>query len=280
MFNDYSNGEALFMERTPRMLNQKDFIKSIEGKGKIFFDEGTAIVKTMFTTTTDVEEIRNGGFINRENLYKYNFSSIISVLDSIYKINEKQKSAKIRIELVGHSSDKKIDLAISRYSSNYELSQARVQQVHLMLIDSLAQREKNPSHNNLKVFYNVEWLLVPLSNEDKFSDPQPTDEIEKRCVDISFQRLDQYTVIFPGGREEVGQKMKFLDYMYFMIYTITTTGYGDIKPVGGFIKLIVSLANIYEVFFTVLFFSAILSAPLSNLLDNLKPPSRTIKKTK
>lgn len=54
-------------------------------------------------------------------------------------------------------------------------------------------------------------------------------------------------------------RLQLLDYLYFMIYTITTTGYGDIIPVSGFTKFIVSIANILEVFFLVIFFNALLS---------------------
>ena len=49
-----------------------------------------------------------------------------------------------------------------------------------------------------------------------------------------------------------------MDYLYFTIYTITTTGYGDIMPKSHWAKLIVSLANIYELIFGVVFFNVLL----------------------
>jgi hypothetical protein len=54
--------------------------------------------------------------------------------------------------------------------------------------------------------------------------------------------------------------LSLMDYMYFTVYTITTTGYGDIIPITTYAKFLCSLANILEVFFLVVFFNALLSA--------------------
>jgi hypothetical protein len=50
-----------------------------------------------------------------------------------------------------------------------------------------------------------------------------------------------------------------MDYMYFSIYTITTTGYGDIVPTTAYAKFVTSVVNIFEVIFLVIFFNAIIS---------------------
>lgn len=62
-----------------------------------------------------------------------------------------------------------------------------------------------------------------------------------------------------------------LDYLYFMVYTITTTGYGDLKPVNGFAKFITTLANLYEVFFVVVFFNVMISASREDKRRASKP---------
>jgi hypothetical protein len=54
--------------------------------------------------------------------------------------------------------------------------------------------------------------------------------------------------------------LSLMDYMYFTIYTITTTGYGDIVPTTTYAKFLCTFANILEVFFFVVFFNALLSA--------------------
>jgi hypothetical protein len=51
-----------------------------------------------------------------------------------------------------------------------------------------------------------------------------------------------------------------MDYIYFMIYTTTTTGYGDLRPASPFTKFVVSLANLIEVFFVVIFFNLVIGA--------------------
>lgn len=50
-----------------------------------------------------------------------------------------------------------------------------------------------------------------------------------------------------------------MDYVYFTVYTITTTGYGDIVPTTTYAKFLCTFANIIEVFFLVVFFNALLS---------------------
>jgi len=51
-----------------------------------------------------------------------------------------------------------------------------------------------------------------------------------------------------------------MDYLYFMIYTTTTTGYGDLRPASPFAKFVVSVANLIEVFFVVIFFNLVIGA--------------------
>lgn len=50
-----------------------------------------------------------------------------------------------------------------------------------------------------------------------------------------------------------------LDYIYFTVYTVTTTGYGDIKPTDDYSKFVTTIANLYELFFIVIVFNVILS---------------------
>ncbi|MCB2262779.1 MAG: hypothetical protein LGR52_07565, partial [Candidatus Thiosymbion ectosymbiont of Robbea hypermnestra] len=60
--------------------------------------------------------------------------------------------------------------------------------------------------------------------------------------------------------EQTPKKRPLMDYLYFMIYTTTTTGYGDLRPSSTFAKFTVSVANIIEVFFVVVFFNLVIAA--------------------
>lgn len=46
--------------------------------------------------------------------------------------------------------------------------------------------------------------------------------------------------------------LDLLDYMYFMVYTITTTGYGDLRPLSPYTKFLTTIANLFEVYFLVI----------------------------
>ena len=63
----------------------------------------------------------------------------------------------------------------------------------------------------------------------------------------------------PRSDERIVGARPLMDYFYFMIYTITTTGYGDLIPVSPRAKFIVSLGNIVEVFFIVVFFNVLMN---------------------
>jgi hypothetical protein len=69
--------------------------------------------------------------------------------------------------------------------------------------------------------------------------------------------------------------LSLMDYMYFTIYTITTTGYGDIVPTTTFAKFLCSAANILEVFFLVVFFNALLSVRGENRFSRVTDKNKS-----
>jgi hypothetical protein len=82
-------------------------------------------------------------------------------------------------------------------------------------------------------------------------------EGSKRAVEVfifesSFPRADP-------EQNPSSKRMALMDYVYFAMYTITTTGYGDIKPITPYTKFLCTLANMTEFFFIVVFFNTLLS---------------------
>jgi hypothetical protein len=78
------------------------------------------------------------------------------------------------------------------------------------------------------------------------------EDASKRIVVVSIKPMQQ-------NATNLFAPLGLVDYLYFTIYTITTTGYGDIVPTTPYAKFLCSSANILEVFFFVVFFNGLLS---------------------
>ena len=126
---------------------------------------------------------------------------------------------------------------------------------------------------------DIEWITIPLSDDLSFLSPQQngagTDNENRRSVEVAVFPASMAGPPQSPGLDE-SRPFSLLDYVYFSIYTISTTGYGDIMPVSPFCKLVSSIANIFEVVFIVIFFN-VLTSFLTDLgvMDNLNAGSRT-----
>lgn len=191
--------------------------------GKVLFDQGSAIVNENEKENKNVIDnlIKEAKNISNQHGYRY-----------------------IRIVLIGHCSIEPVAEGSKKYSSNYELSEARARQVKWMLLKKLEQEIREIYE------YNVEWEILPMSHE----------EAEKEKSDSKYNPKQWRSVgvyIYKISPKRRPLTPSLLDYIYFTIYTITTTGYGDIMPVTSHAKFITSIANIFEVFFIVIFFNAL-----------------------
>lgn len=177
---------------------------------------------------------------------------------------------RVRIILIGHGDDAQIDDSArkdrSRYRSNYELSEARVHNVAFEILQAL---------EDSKAWHNVEWVTLASSNESIPQIDINSKEEDKRVVIASVLPIpDHLTTLDMRAHQNQFKVMKLMDYMYFSVYTITTTGYGDIVPTTAYAKFVASLANICEVLFLVVFFNAIIS------MKGSPPPPPPSKKEK
>lgn len=226
--------------------------------------------------------------------------------------DEIDRGKRVKVTLLGHTDNEPIktnDSSAVRYLSNYELSQARAQNVQYEVL----RRLRNVSRN-------LEWTIFPAADEplgqlvhavsrkavfapselqgvsstpEGIESRYSTEEIdrrlpkeEKRVVIATIDAISESPVVVQKAQVEgitdkqeqalaalndirtsqekaaelnKSKPLRLMDYMYFSIYTITTTGYGDIVPTTAYAKFVTSVANVFEVIFLVVFFNAILS---------------------
>jgi hypothetical protein len=131
-----------------------------------------------------------------------------------------------RVTITGHASDA---LAAQEGKvKNQSLSELRTEQTRANIQSELKIRRPD---------VRVEWILRAISNDDRFVTESFLDgKNHKLSVEVQLERE---------------RRFELLDYAYFMIYTITTTGYGDLMPTSPRAKFITCLANIFELLFIV-----------------------------
>lgn len=230
----------------------------------IWFDEGSSLIKIKDTGEKDYiiqkricmikEKPEKYGYDKKlsnipEAMQQANFkylNCLVKLLDSISTTGFNR----MRISLIGHTDNEPLSEKGTRYKSNYELSLSRIQAVQQYLQDNISE-------------CNIEWSLIPRSNENYFQFTQkniPPDYcVDRRSVEIYLEYIPNHYSANMMKSYKVKNNFTLIDYAYFMMYTITTTGYGDIKPVDSYIKFVVSIANIYELIFVVVFFNVLLS---------------------
>lgn len=192
----------------------------------------------------------------------------------IRKMLDSIKTDVIHIDIVAHADDTPISGQALTYRSNYELSSARMNSAQSLLTTIL--------YRDIEYQMSPNWNPKAVANEDDFlKNPHPPTgarivEVRIKRASSHFQKnvleetelLCKKTDSIFNSIQITNQKMTLLDYIYFTVYTITTTGYGDIIPITPRAKLIVSLANFYEVIFIVIFFNIMVSCFKSKKVDD------------
>lgn len=189
---------------------------------------------------------------------------------------ESRAGVQARVVLVGRSDNQPIaggqkpNDELLHYKSNYELSEARVQNLRYEITDALKNAQDSGA------WHNLEWLTLPSSDEGmddsvldhilsqqrkQGNDLTELTNMNKRVVIASIVPVhgDITSLQMEQQKRTQFRELKLMDYMYFSIYTVTTTGYGDIIPTTAYSKFVISVANICEVLFLVIFFNALVS---------------------
>lgn len=152
-----------------------------------------------------------------------------------------------------------------------------------------SNRVKNTIINNIYSKKLLNKTVGSLYDNIRFVENRYSSEKANHIIDSYDRRVDIRVFKELINIEHV-YAPNWLDYLYFSFYTITTTGYGDIKPVSKFTKSIVTIENIIEVYIiTILMGFAVsvlsqtekekkLLLPCVNLLRQLKMDIARIKK--
>lgn len=179
------------------------------------------------------------------------------------------------VEIRGHANDRRLMADPSlRYGSNYEISKQRADQISLLLANEFRQaapRVEEPP---------IRWLPYGISNESSFLEADPKQwlpsglepklsaEVRIQPITPSFEDVHLQTTRAELRAARLQRRsLELTDYLYFTVYTITTTGYGDIIPVSSYAKLIVTLANLIELLFIVVLVNVIATARLEGADD-------------
>ena len=252
----------------PRNTNVTSFPSAQGPSTKIVatfvFDEPSATINA---------EPRDDSFTDRPSrppLSKTQIANNIAfrtLVDAVLKCSVKP-SERIMITILGHANSRRLRESTTSYISNFELSTARAGETYRRLkdlfegtgradLDKWASANLQTEAKSRRVSENIDWNVRSAADEAislqmGTASPSATPSVEVTVEDIPNHLTARIIA------EDVEQPA-LLDYVYFAIYTITTTGYGDIMPVSDVAKFLVSVTNILEVFFLVIFFNVIVS---------------------
>jgi hypothetical protein len=289
-----------------------------------YFNSGEARFRTTKLETCDEQSppTRQWETVSRElkRNGQFNNCNLRAIVKRIK--TETGEGKQVRVTLVGHGDSEPVgrrgnqnsqSSRLLRYLSNYELSEARGQNVKYEILKMVPDTDK---------WQNIEWVILPASNEDlqdikdglihqnlfnedelmpvftnneivnktispdqliskfgskvfaKLDAKMKPEELaeEQRVVLASIKPIPDHIATLEMKQINQDGKSKplgLMDYMYFSIYTITTTGYGDIVPTTAYAKFLTSLANFCEVVFLVVFFNALISLKPTPPLQNV-----------
>jgi hypothetical protein len=228
------------------------------------FEEGRATPETLSSDLTLLTKGTKHWLIaDRRNANNECLKTVVRTVMEATKDDNK-----VRVTLTGRANEKPV--TGSAYQSNYELSQARAQNVGYALMQRLSEAGNNQ-------WRNLEYVIIPASNEpdevplasminpDKGDDQRLLEVNNNKIVEVRVDSVSndptalQMQSMNATTRSAEYRSLDLIDYIYFANYTITTTGYGDIMPATPYAKFVCSLANIFEVFFLVVFFNLLLS---------------------
>jgi len=167
---------------------------------------------------------------------------------------ERDDDARIRLLVLGHASDELFQVKHPPYSSNTELAHSRAAQTRVVL-NRLADEVERSSRRSLHGRIQCEVIGGASEHATLDQKTAPPDHLNlTMSAEVERQVFRDVAGPAPAVRRSAVSELDLLDYCYFMIYTVTTTGYGDLIPATPRTKFAVSLANLIEVLYLPIIF--------------------------
>jgi ion channel len=224
---------------------------------RLYFDSGSPALKLDLDTFAKMSRDEADTRLYPMDCYllseipRINACSLHNVLKAIACY---RRDASIPVSLLS-SGDYSVKEKSNRESTTLlDLTSLRVQQARYRLLELLPERyrlTKLPARESPK----IEWTIGVLFPTQEPETVTPAEVDNREAVLVKVGPLPSEAAEWLA-RDRVPE---LLDYLYFTVYTITTTGYGDIRPMDGFAKFVTSLANLYEMFYIVIFFNVLIS---------------------
>jgi|GEM_PF-2896951 len=170
------------------------------------------------------------------------------------KVLEKLKDERRRtctFEVVGHANAEQPEQLGN--GTNVDKSSARVESTKRMIRQLASEAGiTEPLFNTSPMGNESSAFLLRLDKGKTHWDDIELDP--KLSVEVQLRPITSL-----NGGNEAPRNPTLLDYTYFMIYTITTTGYGDLVPSAPFTRFLASIANLFELLFVVIIFNVVLA---------------------
>jgi len=174
--------------------------------------------------------------------------------------------------IFGHANADQIDAPHGSgkgpdYRSNTELASVRSHQVFVAL-NRMADEVEGETTKD--VCARTLWEMAAGSSEGALIDPQShfgrvyepdldplvSVEVKRELATVQDEPLVDLRWALTRDPAHV-HKLDLLDYLYFMTYTISTTGYGDLMPIKPTTKFVTAVANLVEVVYVAMIFGLI-----------------------
>lgn len=205
----------------------------------------------------------------------WNVHEVLDLEQIFTEVRKSGRAVKYTVDIYGHANDKPI--VGQRFANNIQISEMRARSVR-HLLDELKRRTRPPppsgaqhqAFNKLGQIEDAYFSFVfpdPIGkgNENAFLDQEgvhwdlPSGLFKKLSVEVRFLKMRNPSAEM-SQRADTRAPLTLLDYTYFMIYTMTTTGYGDLVPVDSEVKFFTSVANLAEFFFIVIVINSLVAS--------------------